>query len=68
MFLGTFEIVPQIVLPKCKQISDIIRINTCTKIICMPFRANLQSEISSICTNSENMQEINQNVTLGSAP
>ena len=40
----------------------IISINTREKIICMQFEANVHSKISSICTNSENIREIDQNV------
>ena len=65
MFLGSlngFEIVPQILLPKINQMLDIKGINTWKKIICVHFEATVQSKISSICTNSENMLEIDQNV------
>jgi hypothetical protein len=41
---------------------DIIHINKWEKIVCMQFGANFQSKSSSICTNSENMREIDQNV------
>jgi hypothetical protein len=41
---------------------DIMSINSWEKIICMQFEANIKSKISSIFTNSENMQEIYQNV------
>ena len=65
MFLGSWfcvEIVPQIFWRKIILIWYVVSMNTSENILSVQFEASFKSKISSICTNSENMQEIDQNV------